>query len=640
MMLRARIPFVLLLLSQLAAAGSNKIPVGKLLDEMIHRSTLAEPGGRPFYLKATISARDDDKSEFNGTVEEYWLSSTKWRRVIKLRDFSQTRIVNGDVIYEDNNGDYFPLHDEMLANEIVDPLPKSAVDLLDKLDLVATEPGSGEGQCMAEKYFNDADGRETRVLLAYNCKTGLLIYLWSPSCCYGVMTDYRKFHGKLIAFATKDDPVNIRIDTLRDLEAPDETLFAVSEPTPLAKRITTTEVSETEARKFIAQKAEILWPTVSKKPNADNITVDIVVGRDGHVKEAWSYSPVENAIEDAVLTAVRKWTFSPQMVDGIPAQIHTKLIVPFPSELQNAAAGPDVRPIFNRMRTAGNLRLDGRPGFHMKASFHSEDGAAKGTYEETWVSPKKWRRELKLNDKSLVEVRTEDAFYRTFPGKYASRLADDVIEVLSFGMPGDNGSDLYAPDWRTINAKLGGVPVLTLSNGYVSPQGKPDPMTLQFFIEESTGFIRGRYHYSSLTIFNGLQSFGDKTVARKLTNFDELGNKIDITIDTLEPAANVSDSAFQMTGAKPIFTSEEEEDQRFTHPRALYTEKPVLPGWHGKLACSVNIDEHGHVRDVDIKGTTDQSVITAVRGALMKWEYEPATINGHPSLGFVQVNVE
>ena len=114
------------------------------------------------FLKATITDRDDNKSEFNGTVEEYWVSPMKWRRVIKLRDFSQTRIVNGDAVYEDNNGDYFPLHDEMLANEIVDPLPKSAVELIKKLDLAGPEPGSGEGQCMAEKYFNDAEGKETR----------------------------------------------------------------------------------------------------------------------------------------------------------------------------------------------------------------------------------------------------------------------------------------------------------------------------------------------------------------------------------------------------------------------------------------------------------------------------------------------
>src|ERR1022692_114721 len=113
--MRSRISLILLLLFELPAVGAGKIPVGQLLQRMIQRSTLVESGSRPFYLKATISDRDDDKSEFNGTVEEYWLSPTKWRRVIKLRDFSQTRIVNGDMIYEDNNGDYLPLHDEMLA---------------------------------------------------------------------------------------------------------------------------------------------------------------------------------------------------------------------------------------------------------------------------------------------------------------------------------------------------------------------------------------------------------------------------------------------------------------------------------------------------------------------------------------------
>jgi hypothetical protein len=205
------------------------------------------------------------------------------------------------------------------------------------------------------------------------------------------MTDYRKFHNKLVAFATKDDPINIRIDTLRDLDSAEESLFAIAQPSPPAKRIATTRISETEARKRISEKTEILWPTVSKKPTVNSISVDIVIGRDGRVKEAWSYCPIENAIEDAVLTAVRKWTFSPQNVDGIPAQVATKLIIPFPGGLQNATAeGPDVKPIFTPIRATGSLRLDGAPGFHLKASFGIPDGATKGAYEETWVSPTKW----------------------------------------------------------------------------------------------------------------------------------------------------------------------------------------------------------------------------------------------------------
>ena len=75
-------------------------------------------------------------------------------------------------------------------------------------------------------------------------------------------------------------------------------------------------------------------------------------------------------------------------------------------------------------------------------------------------------------------------------------------------------------------------------------------------------------------------------------------------------------------------------DRRVSDPIAQ------VPGWHGRVTCAVKIDEHGHVRDVDVKGTADESVIKPIRAALMNWEYEPATINGHPSLGFVQVNVE
>ena len=214
-----------------------------------------------------------------------------------------------------------------------------------------------------------------------------------------------------------------------------------------------------------------------------------------------------------------------------------------------------------------------------------------------------------------------------------------MVEFLSFSVPGDNGSDLHDADWSTVNTKLGNLPVLRLSNGYISPQGKPDGLTVVYFIEDKTTFIRGRYHYSTLTVFNDLQPFGEKTVARKLTMLGGDVNKMEITIDSLEPAANVSESFFSISGVKPIYTRGE-EDQRFTQPGAVYIVKPSIPGWHGKVTCGVKIDEHGHVRDVEVKGTTDESVIKPIRAALMNWEYEPATINGRPSLGFVQVNVE
>ena len=136
-----------------------------------------------------------------------------------------------------------------------------------------------------------------------------------------------------------------------------------------------------------------------------------------------------------------------------------------------------------------------------------------------------------------------------------------------------------------------------------------------------------------------MQPFADKNVARKLTIVGSSAGKIEIAIDTLEPAAKVSEEIFALPGVKPVYTSDA-EDQRFTQPVAVYTARPSIPSWHGQVTCAVKIDEHGHVRDVDVKGTADEAVIKPIRTALMSWEYEPATINGHPSLGFVQVNVQ
>ena len=177
----------------------------------------------------------------------------------------------------------------------------------------------------------------------------------------------------------------------------------------------------------------------------------------------------------------------------------------------------------------------------MKAIFHSEDGSAKGTYEETWLSPKKWRRDVTMNDTTVVEVRTETAFYRTFPGKYAPRVADDVMDAISFSLPGDDGSDLHDADWSVTDTKLANLPVLRLSAGYINLQGKPDPIARLYFVDDKTAFLRGRDHYSAITVFNDLQPFGAKTVARKLTIVGSSAGKIEIAIDVLEPAAKVSE---------------------------------------------------------------------------------------------------
>jgi hypothetical protein len=143
-----------------------------------------------------------------------------------------------------------------------------------------------------------------------------------------------------------------------------------------------------------------------------------------------------------------------------------------------------------------------------------------------------------------------------------------------------------------VNGKFGNVPVLRLSNGYINPQGRPDPLTVMYFVEEKTGYIRGRSRHSIITVFNDLQPFGEKSVARKLTMLGGDVTRMDITVDTLEPATDANESIFRVAGAKPVFTSAD-EDGRFAPPRAVYTVKPSFRDGMGRshaTSISTNTD--------------------------------------------------
>ena len=76
---------------------------------------------------------------------------------------------------------------------------------------------------------------------------------------------------------------------------------------------------------------------------------------------------------------------------------------------------------FRRASDLFNLRLPGAASFHMKIAFHADPGidfakpgkspivTGDGTYEETWVSPERWRREVTLGSYHAVEIRANGA---------------------------------------------------------------------------------------------------------------------------------------------------------------------------------------------------------------------------------------
>src|ERR1700691_259984 len=99
--------------------------LAKEVKKAVERSTLDQPGTKPFHLKAALSPSfDRDKtSGLTGEVEIWWASPTKWRRELRSPDFHSIEIVDGVKNWQKSEGDYFPEWLRETAIELINPVP-------------------------------------------------------------------------------------------------------------------------------------------------------------------------------------------------------------------------------------------------------------------------------------------------------------------------------------------------------------------------------------------------------------------------------------------------------------------------------------------------------------------------------------
>jgi Gram-negative bacterial TonB protein C-terminal len=632
-----------------AQQQAKTVPLTDVLRELVKRSTLAEPGGKPFYLRAKVVDTKQADWEYNSEVEEYWLSPTKWRRTVRSKGFSQTLIVDGEQRFEQNTGDYFPPAVERQIESLVDPIPVNVFQAFEKLSMEIQEPDGKPGQCFADQYFDDQHGERVRAAVALDSRTGLLNYLWFPGWSVGVFTDYRSFHHKLVAWKTKDNAVNAEVEALKDLEHPDESLFAIKDATPTSVQIRTVLVSGTEYKKQLSNAAELKWPAVSGPPNSGTVNVAIVTDRDGHVREARSYLASNSELKDWIVDQVKGWKFKPYLVDGAAVQVETTFDIEFKTELKSGAPNlPAASSYFDRAHQLSGLRAKGAQPFHLRASFEafgSAEFTGVGTYEETWVSPTKWRVEAVLGGHTVKEARNGDLGFRKFDQPYSARRVDQAMEVLSADLPGGSSTS-GGPSWRVANGQLGKAEMVQVWRGNIGDDGKPGANTPVYYFSPDNGLLRGHHEMSDLTIYNDFADFSGKMIARRLSVSENGFGILEIKIEQLGASQPQTDDFFTLAGVSPIsYATDNIGDKHvpavpIKQVKPAYTADLRAQGFHGKFACNLLIDSHGHVRDVTCPAGLNPVVEAAVRVAGLQWEYAPATFNGRPSMSIGSVEFQ
>lgn len=329
------------------------------------------------------------------------------------------------------------------------------------------------------------------------------------------------------------------------------------------------------------------------------------------------------------------------LVDGAAVQVETTLDIDFKTELKSGAPNlPGAGSYFDRARQLSGLRVEGAQPFHLRASFEAFGNAeltGAGTYEETWVSPKQWRREAVLGGHKVTETRNEDLGFRKFDQPYSARRIDQVMEVLSSALPVGSGVSL----WRVANGRLGKAEMVQVWTGKIgNDDGKPGANTKVYYFGPDNGLLRGHYELSDQTIYNDFADFSGKMIARRLSVLENGFKILEIKIEQLEASQPQTDDFFTLAGARSISYATDNVGNKHVPAVLIKQAKPAntaelrAQGFHGKVACNLLIDSRGHVREVTCPEGLNLAVEAAVQAAAMQWEYVPATFNGRPILSF------
>jgi len=309
----------------------------KEVKKAVERSTLDQPGTKPFHLKASLAqSRDRDKDYgLTGEVEIWWASPTKWKQEMRSAEFHRIEVVDGERDWQKSEGDYLPEWLREASVALVKPVPP--------LDWVLEQVKTAEVRhLMGMTNINWITVTGTadvpnilRSYVALRDSTGLLLYAggfgWS-----GEFKDYADFHGRMVARTVNvgTPQVTAKVTILEDLGDPPAGLFDADAKGADAQPLRTLLLDEPSLRKNLLSVPTVSWPPLPDGALAGNVTTIIVVDREGKVREIRGVVSENSRVNDIGKQAVAAMRFKRFAVDGVPVQVISQFTLPFKTTRQ------------------------------------------------------------------------------------------------------------------------------------------------------------------------------------------------------------------------------------------------------------------------------------------------------------------
>jgi hypothetical protein len=279
---------------------------------------------RPWHIVIEYDQFDGDGDNFNsGVFEELWAGPKRYEQSYKSNDLNQTDYATGKGLFR--LGDQrWPKRGEMqVQNEVIDPFSFAATlqDVHTKnierafgvhsLECVVFESGSGKISAPTQYCF-DHHGTALRYTRGFG---------WFQT----TYNDIVLFEGRSIARDVEVTDggkpyLKLRVKVIEELPQVDAKEFEPpADATNLQGRRLSGVLMRTLKQPFPQWQSALRGQRFS-------VTIEVVVGKDGHVISAHAVSGPSEAFKDAE-NAARKWVFQPYLVLGDPAEVEAKIIL-------------------------------------------------------------------------------------------------------------------------------------------------------------------------------------------------------------------------------------------------------------------------------------------------------------------------
>lgn len=278
----------------------------------------------PWHIVISYDQFDEDGDNVHsGTYEELWAGSKKFRITYKADDLNQVDYGTAQGLYRSGDQQWPNLAQEQVSKEAINPLFEVASLERPQLHQVAEKFGDHILECAVIekgtggisnplKYCFSSGGTELR----YSKGSGWYQTAYNDVVSFSGVTSARSID----VYNGGKPYLKLRVERL---ELVPEVTDADFVPPVDAKKLGGQPVSG--VRPTVLKPSFPVWPD-SLRQQQFSVTVDVVIGKDGHVISAHAVSGPPNAYKAAEETA-RKWTYRPYLVLGDPAEVATKIIL-------------------------------------------------------------------------------------------------------------------------------------------------------------------------------------------------------------------------------------------------------------------------------------------------------------------------